>query len=321
MKCGGRPGRINDTKAFEECPWKGSHYRREQILADGGYPACGHCVYPYYCEREEVDGQKRSKKERKKERKALTPEERERNDVFNKALRFFRTRIEILFGMLVRHRFMNGSGYSVETVRKLFHLMWEMEKLAYDQRPTEMHPAKVVNVEERIAFLNPKGGDCMCAWRKVYAHDKDRPKYEKRRDRIADRCVRNGNAAKIRAWAGKPSKHGKKNAPKSKTAAFYQVLSQRPDLTEHQRTKMLKPHQDEQKIVDDALAEIRTAPQPIATGGTRSHHSHAKRDREQRDRELMADESEADESEDDFSSSASLEEGSSGMGSSTGEED
>ena len=232
--------------------------------------------------------------------------------MFNKALRFFRTRIEILFGMLARHSFMNGSGYSVETVRKLFHLMWEMEKLAYDQRPTEMHHAKVVNVEERIAFLNPKGGDCMCGWRKMYAHDKDRPKYDKRRDLIANRCVRNGNAAKIRAWAGKPSKHCKKNAKKSKAQALYQVISQRADLNEHERTKMLKPLQAEQKIVDDAVAEVRTAPQTITTEGTRSHHSHFKRDRE----EAVI----ADESEDEFSSSESLEEGSSGMGSTTSED-
>ena len=116
--------------------------------------------------------------------------------------------------MLVRHKFMNGSGYSVETVRKLFHLMWEMEKLKYDQRSTEMHPAKMVNVDERIAYLNPKGTNCECGWKKVYAKDKDRPKYDQRRDRIADRCVRGGNAAKIRAWVGKSSKHGKRNAKK-----------------------------------------------------------------------------------------------------------
>ena len=106
-------------------------------MADGGYPACAHCIYPYYCERDEVEGEKRSKKERKREKKECTPEERERNDVYNKALRFFRTRIEILFGCLVRHKFFNGSGYSVETVINLFHLMWEMEKLRYDQRPSE----------------------------------------------------------------------------------------------------------------------------------------------------------------------------------------
>ena len=146
----------------------------------------------------------------------------------------------------------------------------------------------------------------------MYAHDKDRPKYDKRRDLIANRCVRNGNAAKIRAWAGKPSKHCKKNAKKSKAQALYQVISQRADLNEHERTKMLKPLQAEQKIVDDAVAEVRTAPQPITTEGTRSHHSHFKRDRE----EAVI----ADESEDEFSSSESLEEGSSGMGSTTSED-
>ena len=72
FKCNGRPGRINDTKAFEACPWKGPHYTREQVMADGGYPACAHCIYPYYCERDEVEGEKRSKKERKREKKECT---------------------------------------------------------------------------------------------------------------------------------------------------------------------------------------------------------------------------------------------------------
>ena len=61
--------RINDTKAFEECPWKGKHYRNEEVMSDGGYPACAHCVYPYYQEREEVLGKKRTKEDRKAEKK------------------------------------------------------------------------------------------------------------------------------------------------------------------------------------------------------------------------------------------------------------
>ena len=108
--------RINDTKAFEECPWKGKHYRNEEVMSDGGYPACAHCVYPYYQEREEVLGKKRTKEDRKAEKKKCTPAERERNDVFNKTLRHSRTIVEIMFGNFQRHRFMSGSGFSVETV-------------------------------------------------------------------------------------------------------------------------------------------------------------------------------------------------------------
>ena len=153
-KCVGRPGRINDTKAFEECPWKGKHYRNEEVMSDGGYPACAHCVYPYYQEREEVLGKKRTKEDRKAEKKKCTPAERERNDVFNKALRHSRTIVEIMFGNFQRHRFMSGSGFSVETVCILFHLMFEMEKIKYDLREEEMHPTKgrVVNLEERSAL-------------------------------------------------------------------------------------------------------------------------------------------------------------------------
>ena len=88
---------------------------------------------------------------------------------------------------------------------------------------------------------------------------------------------------------------------------------------------MLKPFQDEQKILDDAVAEVRTAPRSIAPQGSRSH----KRNREQGP--LMAlpeappefPEALSDESEDDFTSSDShsTDKGSDGMGSSTSEED
>ena len=128
VKCGGRPGRINDTKAFEECPWKGPHYGREQNMADGGYPACAHCVYPYYQERDEVEGEKRTKKDR-----------------------------------LLRQ--------------------------AYDER----------------------------------------------RDRIAARCVKDGNAAKIRAWVGKSSKHAKKMPPYPKrrsSTASYRMIQASPSHRE-----------------------------------------------------------------------------------------
>ena len=75
--------------------------------------------------------------------------------MFNKALRHSRTIVEIMFGNFQRHRFMSGSGFSVETVCILFHLMFEMEKIKYDLREEEMHPTKgrVVNLEERMKTL------------------------------------------------------------------------------------------------------------------------------------------------------------------------
>ena len=65
----------------------------------------------------------------------------------------------------------------------------------------------VVNVKEHMANL---GDVCTCGWAKVYAKSPDRPEYDKRRDRIAARCMKYGNADRIRAWEGKLSKHGKK---------------------------------------------------------------------------------------------------------------
>ena len=114
---------------------------------------------------------KRTKEDRKAEKKKCTPAERERNDVFNKALRHSRTIVEIMFGNFQRHRFMSGSGFSVETVCILFHLMFEMEKIKYDLREEEMHPTKgrVVNLEERMKTL---GGECDCGWAKVYSTSK-----------------------------------------------------------------------------------------------------------------------------------------------------
>ena len=143
-----------------------------------------------------------------------------------------------------------------------------MEKLRYDQRPTEMHLAKVVvNVKEHMANL---GDVCTCGWAKVYAKSPDRPEYDKRRDRIAARCMKYGNADRIRAWEGKLSKHGKKNAVKSPAGALYSELRLRDDIVERDRVALLKPLRQKQKFIDDAEAELRTVPQ-LTASEPRSH--------------------------------------------------
>lgn len=258
VRCTGRPGRINDTKAFEQCPFKGPHYKLEQVQADGGYPACAHCVYPYYQERDETDGKKRSKADRKKEKKSFTPADRVRNDVYNKALRHSRTIVEIMFGMFQRHRFMSGSQYRVPTVCLLFNLMFEMEKIRYDRRPHEMHKTKArehADPQKRKAAM---GGVCDCGWAKVYSTSKLRKEYDARRDLIAGRCVKKGVPEQIRAWKGKPAAHAKRNAKPSKAQIKYAQLSLDGKLSEKQRVDLMKPEKEEQKKVDDASAEFQT---------------------------------------------------------------
>ena len=75
----------------------------------------------------------------------------------------------------------------------------------------------------------------------VDAKSPDRPEYDKRRDRIAARCMKYGNADRIRAWEGKLSKHGEKNAVKSPAGALYSELRLRDDIVERDRVALLKP--------------------------------------------------------------------------------
>ena len=160
---------------------------------------------------------------------------------------------------------------------------------------------------------------------KVYAKSELRQAYDERRDRIAARCVKDGNAAKIRAWVGKSSKHAKKNATLSEAQVEYRKLSNDPSLTEPQRVKMLKPMQLRQKIVDDAEAERRTAyvPSPYREQFRR----HRKRNRAPLEALPEAPLEAAPEAPDDVSTDSSMdsdsdstEKGSEGMGSSTDEE-
>ena len=72
------------------------------------------------------------------------------------------------------------------------------------------------------------------------------------------RCVLPGVADKIRAWKGKPSAHAKKGEKPSDAQVLWGELSLRPDMTDKQRAKAIKPLQEAQKIIDNAKAERRT---------------------------------------------------------------
>ena len=137
--------------------------------------------------------------------------------------------------------------------------------------------------------------------------------------------MKDGNAAKIRAWVGKSSKHAKKYATLSEAQVEYRKLSNDPSLTEPQRVKMLKPMQLRQKIVDDAEAERRTAyvPSPYREQFRR----HRKRNRAPLEALPEALLEAAPEAPDDVSTDSSMdsdsdstEKGTEAMGSSTDEE-